>query len=124
MEKKKILIIDDDPDIRDTIQVILEKNGFIAAVAASGKDGIEAVKKDKPDLVLCDMMMEEVDAGTKVAAAIKKSNPALPIFLLSSIGKAMTGNVEIEKMGFNGVFQKPVYPDQLLTTLKRALKVS
>ncbi|MCX8122942.1 MAG: response regulator [Spirochaetes bacterium] len=121
--KKVILVIDDDPDILDSIKAILSANGFDVVTAMSGKEGIDAVTASKPDLILCDMMMERIDAGTKVAQEIKKSNPAIPIYLLSSIGTATATNVEIDKLGFNGVFQKPVNPDNLVSTIKKALNI-
>jgi len=68
-------------------------------------------------------MMERIDAGTKVAQELKKSNPSIPIYLLSSIGTATASNIEIDKLGFNGVFQKPVNPDNLVATIKKALNM-
>ncbi|MGB4269783.1 MAG: response regulator [Spirochaetota bacterium] len=121
--KKIILVIDDDPDILDSIKAILSANGFDVVTAMSGKEGIDAVASSKPDLILCDMMMERIDAGTKVAQEIKKSNPSIPIYLLSSIGTATATNIEIDKLGFNGVFQKPVNPDNLVATVKKALNM-
>lgn len=121
--KKVILVIDDDPDILDSIKAILSANGFEVVTAMSGKEGIDAVSGSKPDLILCDMMMERIDAGTKVAQEIKKSNPSIPIYLLSSIGTATASNIEIDKLGFNGVFQKPVNPDNLVATIKKALNM-
>ncbi len=118
---KKILIIDDDPDICDSIKAIVTANGFEAVTALSGKEGIDAAASEKPDLILCDMMMESIDAGTKVAQEIKKNNPALPIYLLSSIGQATATTIEVDKLGFNGVFQKPVNPDHLLSSIRKAL---
>ncbi len=120
--KKNILIIDDDPDILDSIQVILEKNGYATTTAKSGKDGIEAAVKSKPDLILCDMMMETIDSGARAAQEIKKSVPGIPILLMSSIGSATASNVEIDKLGFNGFLQKPVEPDGLVTIVKNALR--
>jgi len=119
--KKVILVIDDDPDILDSNKAILSANGFDVVTAMSGKEGIDAVSSSKPDLILCDMMMERIDAGTKVAQELKKSNPSIPIYLLSSIGTATATNIEIDKLGFNGVFQKPVNPDNLVATIKKAL---
>jgi len=119
--KKVILVIDDDPDILDSIKAILSANGFDVVTAMSGKEGIDAVSSSKPDLILCDMMMERIDAGTKVAQELKKSNPSIPIYLLSSIGTATATNIEIDKLGFNGVFQKPVNPDNLVATIKKVL---
>ncbi len=120
-DKKKILVIDDDVDITDSLKAILTGNGFDAFTASDGKDGLEAVDKVKPDLVLCDMMMEQVDAGSRVAHEIRKKDKKLPIYLLSSIGTATAQNVELDRLGFSGVFQKPVSPDHLIKTIKKAL---
>ncbi len=124
MSKKKILIIDDDPDIRDSIQAILESNNFEAITAKDVKDGIAALNSSNPDLVLCDMMMEQIDSGTQAAQEIKKLKPQLPIYLLSSIGSATANNIDLDQLGFNGVFQKPVVPEVLLSTIRKVLKIS
>ncbi len=120
-DKKVILVIDDDPDIVTSIQAILEKEGFSVATAMSGDEGIKAFASKKPALVLCDMMMERIDSGTKVASEIRKSDLNVPIYLLSSIGSATAANIEIESLGFSGVFQKPVSPAGLVSTIKKAL---
>lgn len=119
-EKKLILVVDDDPDILDSIKAILNAEGFETATAMSGQEGIEAMVK-KPDLVLCDMMMERIDSGSKVAQEIRKNNAHVPVYLLSSIGTATATNVDINELGFNGVFQKPVNPDVLISSVKKAL---
>ena len=119
--KKKILVIDDDVDITDSIKAILTANGFEVDTASDGKDGLDAIDRVKPDMVLCDMMMEQVDAGNKVAHEIRKKDKKLPMYLLSSIGAATAQNVELDKIGFNGVFQKPVSPDHMVKTIKKAL---
>lgn len=123
MAQKMIFIIDDDPDILESISAILRGEGFSTDSAMSGQEGIEMMKSLKPDLILCDMMMENIDSGTKVAQEIRKSNRDVPIYLLSSIGAATASNIEVEKLGFNGVFQKPVSPVTLVTTIKKALKM-
>jgi two-component system, OmpR family, alkaline phosphatase synthesis response regulator PhoP len=123
MKKKyKILIIDDDPDILDSMKIILEKNGFATVSAVSGKDGVEKFKKKKPDLVLCDMMMEKIDSGINVAKAINRISRKIPIFLISNIGTATAYNVDVDKLGFKGVFQKPVDPDFMISKIRDILK--
>lgn len=119
--KKVILVIDDDVDIVDSVDVILTKSGFEVIKAMSGSDGIEAATSRNPDLILCDMMMERVDSGSKVAEELRKKNMKIPIYLLSSIGNATAANIEIDKLGFNGVFQKPVDPQRLVSTIKKVL---
>lgn len=118
-DKKKILIIDDDPAICESVQAILEANGYETAVALSGKDGLAAFREMDPDIVLCDMMMEDVDAGAKVARIMKDERPGTPIFLLSVVGDATADTIGIYNAGFNGVFQKPVDFDLLLTVLAK-----
>jgi len=120
-DKKKILVIDDDSDITDSIKAILTANGFDAYTASDGKEGLNAVDTFKPDLVLCDMMMERVDEGSKVALEIRRKDKKLPIFLMSSIGAATAQNIELDKLGFNGVLQKPISPDHLVKTIKKTL---
>ncbi len=121
MSDKKILVIDDDPDILDSISAVLSSEGFIITTAADGKEGIEKFKSVKPDLVLCDMMMERVDAGSKVAEMIRKEDSKTPVYLLSSIGSATASNISVLDLGFNGVLQKPVDPDTLISQIKKAL---
>lgn len=120
--KKKVLIIDDDPAICESVQAILDANGYEAATALSGKDGLAAFRRMKPDLVLCDMMMEDIDAGVKVAKAMKEESPATPIFLLSTVGDATADTIGIYNLGFSGVFQKPVDFDLLLSVLDKQSK--
>ncbi len=121
--KKLILVIDDDIDIIDSIKIILEKNGFDVATAMSGHDGVDTAIEKKPDLILCDMMMERIDSGTKVAEDLLKKGVTAPIYLLSSIGDATASNIDIESLGFHGFFQKPVNPEQLVSSIKKSLGV-
>lgn len=122
-DKKTIFVIDDDPDILDSISAILSAEGFAVETAMSGDEGIEKLPKINPALILCDMMMERIDAGTKVAEEIKKQGKGAPVYLLSSIGSATASNIEIDKLGFDGVFQKPVAPAHLISTIRKALKM-
>ncbi len=122
-EKKLILVIDDDIDIVDSIKVVLEKNGFDVATAMSGHEGIDAAIQKKPDLILCDMMMERIDEGSKVAEELKKKGVPAPIFLLSSIGDATAANIDVDNLGFKGVFQKPVKSDYLVWAIKKTLNM-
>lgn len=120
---KKILVIDDDPDIIDTARIVLESVGFSVATANSGKEGINAFYSDKPDMVFCDMMMETVDEGARVAGKIRETDKKTPVFLLSSIGNAMSVTVDTASMGFSGVLQKPFEPKVLIDTAKKALEL-
>jgi CheY-like chemotaxis protein len=119
--KSKILIIDDDPDILESIKAILSKNGFDTMTAMNGHDGIEAALNKAPDLILCDMMMEKIDAGSRVAEELRKKNVSIPIYLLSSIASATASNIEIDQLGFSGILQKPVDPELLVSVIRRSI---
>ena len=121
-EKKKVLIIDDDPAIVESVKAILDASGFEAATALSGKEGLEAFRKTNPDIVLCDMMMEDIDSGGQVTKIMKTERPGTPVFLLSTIGDATAATVGLAEFGFSGVFQKPVNFDLLLAVIGRYAK--
>ncbi|MGB9906582.1 MAG: response regulator [Candidatus Saccharicenans sp.] len=121
-DKTKVLVIDDDPAICVSVKAILEAKGYEVYTALSGKEGLELFRQVDPELILCDMMMEDIDAGAKVAGVIKKERPELPVFLLSTIGEATARNIGLDELGFNGVFQKPVNFDLLLSVLEKHRK--
>jgi hydrogenase maturation protease len=121
MADKKVLIIDDDPDILEAAKIVLNAGGFNTVTAAGGEEGLDVFKNEKPDLVLCDMMMESVDAGAFVASEIRKRDKNLPIFLISSIGDATSVTMDVSSLGFTGVFQKPFEPKALISLVKKAL---
>ncbi len=121
-DKKRIMVIDDDPDILEAVKAILSSTGFEVITAQSAKQGLELLNEIRPDLVLCDMMMESVDAGIAFANDFRNKYSEIPVYLMSSIGDATAANIEIDKIGFEGVFQKPIDPGFLLTTIKGFLK--
>ena len=123
MSDSKILVIDDDPDILDAVSIVLKSENYIVVTAMDGQEGVEKFKSEKPDLILCDMMMERIDAGAKVAEAIRQEDKNIPIYLLSSIGSVTDINTDINKKGFNGVLQKPVDPSNLKAEIKKALNM-
>ena len=120
-DKKKILVIDDDTDILDSTQTILEGKGFGFCSAKTGEEGLKAVDKCKPDLILCDMMMESIDAGMQTAKKIKEKASGIPVYLFSSVGDSTAANIDVNELGFNGVFQKPVDPDVLIPAINKSL---
>jgi CheY-like chemotaxis protein len=88
--KKKVLIIDDDKDFIATAKVPLEAEGYTVCSATSGKDGLEKVKVEHPDLIVLDIMMEHLSAGYEVNQAIKykssyRTVSNVPILMVSSI---------------------------------------
>ena len=120
-ETKMVLVIDDDPDIIETVNTILSAKGYVVISASSGKQGFEVLQKVNPDLVLCDMMMEAIDSGMQTAQQIKRYNSEIPVFLLSSIAEMTAATTQIREMGFNGIIQKPVEPARLVSIVQSIL---
>jgi hydrogenase maturation protease len=121
MEPKTILIIDDDPDIRSSMRIVLEAEGFSVGEAGTGEEGLKIAEEVNPDAVIVDLMMESVDAGSRVSQSLKKSGFKGPIYLLSSAGDSVRFNIDSRDLGLAGIFQKPIDHKNLVNTLKAKL---
>ena len=118
---RTVLYVEDDADYRDMVQAILEAGGYRMIGAASAEEGIHAFKREAPDLVLVDLMMEEIDAGTNLITRLRAAGCEAPIYMLSSVGDDFSLTTNIRELGLAGVFQKPIEPDTLLAVLKARL---
>ena len=119
--KRLILCIDDDPDILSVLQLVLEAEGYRFAGAATAEEGLRVCSAIRPDLIIVDLMMEEVDDGTGFVKDVKLLGNTAPVFLLSSVGDNLISTIDYATLGFAGVFQKPVVKQQLLAVIKSKL---
>lgn len=119
--KHVILYVDDDPDCLENVRMILEANDFIMVEASSAEEGLQVFQKEDPDFIIVDLMMEEVDAGTNLVKELKLKGSKAPIYMLSSVGDSLSLNTDYNELGLDGVFQKPINANTLLSTLKRKL---
>lgn len=83
MEKKKILVVDDEPDFLEVITVRLEENDYEVITASNGNDAFKKVKEDKPDAVLLDILMPGID-GLELLRMIRKADEKLPIYIITA----------------------------------------
>jgi CheY-like chemotaxis protein len=120
--KHVILCVDDDEDILYALRLVLEKAGYVMVAARSAEEGLKAYKESKPDLIVVDLMMEEVDAGTSFVKELKALGNAAPIYMLSSVGDNLILATDYSGLGLAGVFQKPIDNNTLLSILKMKLK--
>lgn len=120
--KHVILAVDDDQDVLEALRMVLEANGYIMAEAHSAESGLKVYKQVKPDLLIVDLMMEEVDAGTSFVKELRAVGNTAPIYMLSSVGDNLNANTDYSALGLSGVFQKPINPDMLLSILRAKLK--
>jgi len=125
----KILIIDDDPDIRESLKVVLENKGHKVVSASNGQEGLEVTEKEDPDLIILDIMMEAGDSGFDVARRIKndKKRKNVPILMLTAI-EEKTG-LSFKKEAGDGVWlpvdayvEKPIAPEDLVAKVAALLK--
>jgi len=120
--KYQILCVDDDQDILQTLKMVLEKNGYAAVQASSAEEGYRKYQEAQPDFVIVDLMMEQIDSGTNLVTKIKALGNKAPLYMLSSMGDELSQTTNVNKLGLDGVFQKPIDSKTLLATLKAKLK--
>ncbi len=120
--KHVILYIDDDRDFLDSMRAILEAKGYIMAEASTAEEGLKVYKQVNPDLIIVDLMMEEVDAGTSFVKELRALGNKAPIYMLSSVGDNLSMSTDYSELGLSGVFQKPINADALLKVLQTKLK--
>ena len=121
-EKALILCIDDDPDILLYLQTVLEAEGYAFAGASSAEEGLRAYDSQRPDVIIVDLMMEEVDSGTGFAKELRLRDNHCPVFLLSSVGDNLNMMADYASLGFAGIFQKPLAKEHLLSVIKTKLQ--
>jgi DNA-binding response OmpR family regulator len=114
-----VLIVEDEPDILMLLRVVIEMNGYDAALAADGSTALERLDAEKPDLVLLDLMLPVMDGWTVLAEMRSRPNPP-PVIICSAARSAR--DVEVaEERGAEAVLMKPLDMDQLLATMSRSL---
>ena len=124
---KKIIVIDDDPDIVESMKIVLDKEGYNVITASNGKDGLEKIKAEKPNLILLDVMMTSKDEGFQVSYALK-ADPELkdiPVVIISSVGQVTGFDFDKDKDGafipVDEFVEKPVKPKQLIDIVRKNL---
>ncbi len=119
---KKILIIEDNLELRENLQEILEMSGYLALSAADGKSGVELALKEQPDLVLCDVMMPQLD-GFGVLNILSKRPETADIPFVFLTAKAEKDDIRRGmNLGADDYITKPFYKDELLSVIETRLR--
>src|SRR5256886_16162321 len=119
MPKSRILVIDDESAIRDSLRMTLEYEGYEFFGAATGQEGLALVEREAPDLVLLDVKMPGMD-GLEVLDRLRNMNESLPIVVISGHGTISTA-VEATKKGAFDFIEKPFASERVLVSLRNAL---
>lgn len=121
MSNKTILVVDDSKTDFLYVKNILDHGGYVVSYAPSGKDGIEAAKRIKPDCILMDVVMPEMN-GFQATRAISRApeTASIPVIILSSKSQE-TDKVWAQRQGATDYVVKPANPKELLSKLQTIL---
>jgi DNA-binding response OmpR family regulator len=126
-QKHRILIVDDDVDYVESNKELLEANGYEALTAHNGKAGLELAKKEKPDLMILDVMMatntEGFETSRKISEAPELQN--MKVLLVTGVRREMDLPFKVEPddtwLPVDKVFEKPIEPQLLLDEIKKRI---
>ena len=122
MKKKRILIVDDEKSIRDSLVEILTYEDYQTDVAKDGPEGLKKIEEDFYDLVLCDVKMPKMD-GLELLEKTKKIDSEIPFIMISGHGTVETA-IEATKKGAYDFISKPPDLNKLLITIRNAMERS
>ncbi len=127
---KKVLVVDDDPDVRLFSVTVLEENGYTPLEAANGEEGLKMIKEEKPDLVILDILMPR-QSGIRLYRELKtdKALKKIEVIILSGIAKKTFLRSQKALTEFGGeevpepkvYLEKPVEPEVLAEEIKKIL---
>jgi len=119
--KQRVLAIDDEPAMIEWLKILLEHEGYEVRTAMIGTRGEELFKSWKPEVVLTDMILPDID-GLELLRRCKQQSPDTEVIVITGHG-SVSKAVEAMKAGANGFVEKPVEPDHLLAAVAKALDV-
>lgn len=128
MDKKRLLVVDDDVDLLLQMKLQLENAGYAVTTAESQKKAEEILKTDVPDLAILDLMMERMDAGFVLCYNIKKNNPKVPVIMVTGVtretGMEFDAATDDERswLKADAILAKPIRFEQLQREIDRLLK--
>lgn len=121
MTANHILVVDDEPDIRNTVKEVLEDEGYEVSLADSGESARQARRARRPDLILLDVWMPDVDGITLLKEWAEGGGLPCPVIVMSGHGTVETA-VEATRLGAYDFIEKPLSLAKLLLTVERALE--
>ena len=119
--KARILVVDDESAIRETMRMILEYEGHEVLTAGSGPEALTAAERDSPDLVFLDIKMPGID-GLEVLSRLRGLNETLPVVMVSAHGTASTA-LDAGRLGAFRFIEKPLSKDYVLDAVREGLEL-
>jgi two-component system nitrogen regulation response regulator NtrX len=121
MTPRHILVVDDEPDIRNLVRDILQDEGYTVTTAEGGEEARKARRTRRPDLILLDIWMEDVDGITLLREWSESGDLPCPVVIMSGHGTVETA-VEATRLGAYDFIEKPISLAKLLLTIERAFE--
>ena len=122
MKKKKIVVVEDEPDIVDVVTYNFQREGYLVLAAERGDEGLNLIRSERPDLVLLDLMLPGMD-GLSICRQMKSDGSLreIPIIIASAKGEESDVVIGLE-MGADDYLAKPFSPRELLARVKAVLR--
>src|SRR6478672_6440933 len=118
--KKRVLLVDDDPEIIDAIRYALESKGFQIFIARDGNQGLAMAEKEDPDLVILDMMMPK-RSGFLVLEKLRRTRPIPLRVIMVTANEGSRHKAYAEMLGVDDYIRKPFAMDRLIDSVERLL---
>ena len=119
-EPKRILLVDDDPDIVDSMKAMLESNGYEVLTAVDGNSGLAMAEQEQPDLIVLDMMLPK-RSGFLVLEKLKRGKGSPPVIMITG-NEGVRHQTFAETLGVDEYLRKPFRMERLLERIGELLK--
>lgn len=116
--KKKVLVVDDEPDTLELVKLVLESGGFEAVLANNGIEAFTQIENEKPDLVLLDIMMPDMD-GWDVFRKIRERNSNIPIAILTAKAQNIDKLLGLHVLKADDYITKPFGKNELISKVRK-----
>ncbi|MCC7359471.1 MAG: response regulator [Anaerolineales bacterium] len=119
---KRVVCIEDEPEMIDLVKLILSRKGFQVSGAMGGREGLEAIQREKPDLVLLDLMMPDMD-GWEVYQKMKadEATKAIPVIVVTAKAQSIDRVLGLHIAKVDDYITKPFGPQELLESVEKVL---
>ena len=119
-QKTRILVVDDEPNIREVVDLYLRREGYNVEIAGDGIAALQAIERQRPDLIVLDLMLPKLD-GLQLTRALREADYNIPIIMLTAKTKE-TDRIAGLDLGADDYVTKPFSPKELVARVKAVLR--
>lgn len=117
---ERLLVVDDDEEMRDLLRKVLDKEGYRVSVAGNGREALAVLAQESFDLVVTDMLMP-YDGGLELLETLRRTHPALPVIIVTAFGDWRSYTRALE-LGAAAFISKPLHMSELIAAVHNALE--